>query len=114
MPRQYVVYILSNQSLCYYVGVTNNLYRRWLEHRSATGSKFCRQNHVTRLVYAEVHRSPRDAIAREKQLKRWSRQKKRNLIDSLNPDRRDLAVAWGWRARPSSSVLFGKSGDHAG
>jgi len=108
MPRPYFVYILSNQSRCYYVGVTNNLYRRWLEHRTGGGSGFCRQHHLTRLVYAETHYSPGEAIAREKQLKRWRRAQKRALIETLNPGRLDLAIEWGWRARPSSSVVLGE------
>lgn len=109
MPRHYFVYILSNQARCYYVGVTNNLYRRWSEHRSGSGSAFCRANHITRLVYAEVHTTPLAAITREKHLKKLPRHRKLKLIRALNPGVVDLAVKWGWREPPDSAKVLGES-----
>ena len=108
MPRQYCVYILTNHSRCYYVGVTNNLFRRWTEHRTGVGSKHCRKFRITRLVFAEVHSTPLAAIRREKQVKRWSREMKRELIATMNPTGEDLAVKWGWKVRPESAVVLGR------
>ncbi|MEP6590842.1 MAG: GIY-YIG nuclease family protein [Gemmatimonadota bacterium] len=107
MPRQLTVYILTNHSQCYYVGVTNNLHRRWTQHRTGVGSKHCKKFRITRLVFAEVHGTPMAAIRREKQVKRWSRAMKRELIASMNPGGVDLAVQWGWKVRPESSVVLG-------
>ena len=70
------------------MGVTNDLRRRVAQHRSGRGGRFTRRYRVHRLVYAEEYGSPMDAIAREKQIKAWSRRKKKALIDSVNP---------GWR-----------------
>ncbi|MES2304948.1 MAG: GIY-YIG nuclease family protein [Gemmatimonadota bacterium] len=109
MTRAYYVYILSNQARCYYVGITNNMYRRWLQHRTGEGSAFCRAHHLTRLVYVETCGTANDAIAREKQLKKWHRHRKLRLIESMNPGGQDLAVLWGWRDAPeSSAVVFGE------
>ena len=81
--KQYYVYILTSPSGTLYTGITNNLQRRVYEH-----------NNVTRLVYFEVFPNPRDAIAREKQIKSWRRSKKIDLIESMNPKWKDLSKEW--------------------
>jgi putative endonuclease len=74
--------------------MTNNLQRRVWEHRHGVIEGFTSKYRNTKLVMAEPYSEVRDAIAREKQLKRWSREKKIALIQASNPDRRDLADEW--------------------
>jgi putative endonuclease len=89
--RRFWVYILNSASgNALYIGVTNNLENRLWEHRNGSGSEFARKYRATRLVYAEEYDNPTDAIAREKQLKGWRRDRKNELVRSLNPDWRDL------------------------
>jgi putative endonuclease len=90
--RSYWVYILSSRTRVLYVGVTNDLPRRLAEHQSGAGSAFTRRYRVTRLVYVEEHRTPGDAIRREKEIKAWRREKKRALVEAHNPTWRDLAA----------------------
>jgi putative endonuclease len=93
--RSYWVYILTNNSRStLYTGVTNALARRMLQHRLKTADSFTARYNVSRLVYAEEAGNVWDAIAREKQIKRWRREKKVALIRTLNPRLRDLAVDW--------------------
>jgi putative endonuclease len=73
-----------------YTGVTNNLYRRVLEHRSGKGGVFTSKYKVTKLVYYESGDDINAAIFREKQIKGGSRQKKIDLINSMNPEWKDL------------------------
>jgi len=87
----YYVYILTNQfNDVFYVGVTNNLERRIREHQSGLIDGFTKKYRVHKLVYCESCHDVRDAIAREKQLKNWNREKKRTLIEKMNPDWKDL------------------------
>ena len=89
--RQYFIYIMSNaHNTVLYTGVTNNLYRRVIEHRSGNGGAFTKKYNVTKLVYFESGTDVRAAIAREKQIKGGSRQKKIDLINSMNPKWNDL------------------------
>ena len=92
--RQYWVYILTSSSgNAMYIGVTNSLERRVWEHRNGLGSIFAKKYRTTRLVYAEEYDNPGDAIAREKQLKGWRRERKNELVRSINPEWRDLMPA---------------------
>ena len=91
---QYYVYIMSNATRTLYIGVTNDLMRRVHEHRQKTANGFTRKYNVTWFVYYETTGDVEDAIAREKQLKRWRRSKKVGLIESLNPRWKDLSLAW--------------------
>lgn len=85
------VYIMSNGvSGTLYIGVTANLAARVYLHRTGTGSEFCREHGLTRLVYIEPHDHIDAAISREKALKRWKRAWKVNLIEKANPGWRDL------------------------
>jgi putative endonuclease len=94
MAKTYSVYILSNRSRTLYVGVTSDLTRRLHQHRTATGSRFARRYALGRLVYVECAPRAADAIAREKQIKRWSRHKKVTLVEETNPHWTDLAADW--------------------
>src|SRR5437870_5480545 len=89
------VYIMCNSSRTLYVGVTNNLKRRVLEHRAGRGeAKFTARYRIRRLVYYEYLGPPIVAIAREKQIKRWDRAKSVALIASMNPAWNDLSQGW--------------------
>ena len=89
--KQYCVYIMTNaHNTVLYTGVTNDLERRVLEHQSGKGSKFTGKYNVTKLVYFECGSDVNIAIFREKQIKAGSRKKKIELIESLNPEWKDL------------------------
>jgi putative endonuclease len=92
--RTYYVYILSSHSRCIYIGVTNDLVRRVIEHRTGKLAGFTKKYHVTQLVYFEQYRDVISAITREKQLKRWPRARKDRLIEKGNPMWLDLGGAW--------------------
>jgi putative endonuclease len=88
----YYVYILaSRRHGTLYIGITNSLQKRLEEHRSGKGSEFVRRYAVFRLVYAEAYERVEEAIAREKQLKRWKRDWKIELIERENLEWRDLS-----------------------
>jgi putative endonuclease len=88
----YSVYILaSRRNGTLYIGVTNSLRTRLEQHRSGEGSEFVKQYGVYRLVYVENYERPDEAIAREKQLKRWKRDWKIRLIEQDNQDWSDLS-----------------------
>ena len=91
----YYTYILSNPGrTTLYTGVSNNIERRVLEHKACVGCTFSSRYHTIDLVYFETFPDMRQAIAREKQLKRWHREWKINLIRSENPSMEDLAKDW--------------------
>ena len=101
--RTYAVYILSSRSRRLYVGVTGDLYRRVWEHRRGAGSRFARRYQIGSLVYYEQTPNSLAAIAREKQIKSWTREKRLRLIESLNAGWVDLAADW-FRAPRSRSL----------
>jgi len=88
----YHVYIMSNRSRTLYIGVTNDLTRRVYQHKDWKGSGFTARYNLDLLVYCETFEGIRDAIAREKQLKVWTRAKKIALIETLNPGWIDLSA----------------------
>ncbi len=89
------VYILSNKCrTTLYIGVTSNIQRRLYEHKNELVDGFTKTYHVHDLVYVEGHNRIEDAIIREKQLKRWSRRKKEDLISQSNPTWKDLSQEW--------------------
>jgi putative endonuclease len=94
MSRPCYVYILANRWRTLYVGVTNDIIRRLDQHRSGSVVGFTQRYDIDRLVHLETSGSPRDAIAREKQIKSWSRRKKIALIEESNPGWADLAAHW--------------------
>ncbi len=96
------VYILASASRCLYVGVTTNIGRRLDQHRSGTSpSSFTSHYNLYRLVHLERFDRATTAIAREKQIKRWSRLKKLHLIATTNPTWQDLSETWGHHLAPS-------------
>ncbi len=89
--RQYYVYIMTNKhNTVLYTGVTNDLKKRTWQHKEKLVEGFTQRYNVTKLVYYEAVEDIRAAIAREKQIKGGSRQKKLDLINSINSDWRDL------------------------
>ena len=91
----YFVYILSNwDDSVIYIGVTGNLPRRLYEHRNGLVEGFTKKYNVHKLVYYEHTSDVYSAISREKQLKKWRREKKNQLIESMNPQWRDLSLDW--------------------
>ena len=91
MYNTYYTYIMSsNNNSTLYIGVTNDLERRVAEHKSGSGSVFTRKYHCHKLVYFETFSDIEKAIAREKQLKGWSRKRKNELINRRNPEWKDL------------------------
>jgi putative endonuclease len=85
------VYILASARKALYIGVTNDLRRRLYEHKTGAIRGFTTRYRVDRLVYYECTPDPRSAIAREKQLKGWRRERKVELIEAGNPEWDDLA-----------------------
>ena len=93
MPNQYYVYILaSKKNGTLYIGVTNNLLRRTLQHKMNFNAGFTQKYNVHLLVYYEEYNNINDAIKREKQLKKWNRAWKIELIEKMNHDWEDLYV----------------------
>lgn len=92
MSRTYFVYILASESRQLHVGVTNDLERRLPEHRAGVGQGYAFRHGITRLVHFEVTNDVRAAIAREKQVKSWTRAKRLALFEQANPEWRDLAA----------------------
>ena len=88
----YHVYILSSATGVLYTGVTNFIEHRTFEHKHKLLPGFTSEYDVDRLVYFEGFQDVRNAIAREKQIKRWRREKKLALIRALNPNMRDLSA----------------------
>ena len=89
--RRPCVYILaSKRNGTLYVGVTNDIARRSWEHKSDAADGFTKEHGVHRLVHAEFHETMPDAILREKQIKKWRRAWKLDLIERANPQWRDL------------------------
>ena len=95
--HQYYLYILSNKKNgTLYVGVSNNLERRMFEHKHKLVEGFTKKYGLTCLIYFEVFPYVNDAIKREKNIKKWKRQWKINLIEEENPDWEDLAKDWDY------------------
>lgn len=91
MQTESYVYLLANKhNNVLYTGVTNDLIRRFYEHKNKLVAGFTQKYNVDRLVYFEVCSGIVVAIEREKQIKGWSRKKKQALINSLNPEWDDL------------------------
>lgn len=91
----YFVYMLSNwDDAVLYIGVTSNLPRRLYEHRNGLADGFTKKYNVHKLVYYEQTSDVYSAVSREKQLKKWSRSKKNDLIAKVNPGWVDLAEGW--------------------
>lgn len=92
--KKYYVYIMTNKSKTLYTGVTNNIFRRVLDHKKKEITGFTQKYNITQLVYYEETNEIYMAIAREKQIKGWLRSKKIALIESVNPTWEDLSKDW--------------------
>jgi len=89
--KDYYVYILANNAQVLYIGVTSNLEGRFFEHTvERDHQSFVARYNLDRLVFYETYPTPTEAIAREKQLKGWTREKKKKLIRELDPTWRSL------------------------
>jgi len=93
--KKYYVYIMTNHSGTLYTGVTNNLERRVYEHKNKLIPGFTSKYNITKLVYYEEENDVDAALIREKQIKGWKRARKIALIESKNPEWKDLGLAWG-------------------
>jgi putative endonuclease len=94
--KSYYVYILaSKRNGTLYVGVTNNLERRVVEHKTKNSEGFTEKYNVNMLVYFEDTGNVVSAIEREKQIKKWNRKWKIELIEKFNSDWKDLSESWG-------------------
>ena len=95
--HQYWVYIMSNKArTVLYVGITNDLYRRYLEHKEEKIEGFTQKYRCHDLLYYEEFSVVNDSIAREKEIKAWRREKKEKLIATKNPAKRNLAIDLEW------------------
>ena len=93
--HQYYVYMLSSRNnKVLYIGMTNSLQRRMYEHKHHLVEGFTDKYNVTKLIYFEETSDANAAIEREKQLKKWRREKKNQLIESMNPNWNDLSDDW--------------------
>jgi putative endonuclease len=103
--KAFYVYMMTNQSrVVLYTGVTNSLVRRVWQHRSGEIEGFTKAYKVNRLVYYECFDDPRDAIARETEVKGWRRAKKNALIETKNPKWANLSTMLFQHFKPSSSA----------
>ncbi|MDR3772102.1 MAG: GIY-YIG nuclease family protein [Terracidiphilus sp.] len=98
--KVYFAYIVASRSHTLYIGVTGDLLKRVFEHKRKTHEGFSATYNCNRLVWFERFTGPRSAIAREKQLKGWTRAKKIALIEKANPTWSDLSEGW-WVADPT-------------
>ena len=95
MDKVCAVYIMTNYSeTTFYIGVTSDLQKRVWEHKNKVIDGFTSKYNINKLVYFETTESIETAINREKQLKRWHRQWKINLIKEKNPEFKDLSLDW--------------------
>jgi len=91
MEKQYCVYIMTNKmNTVFYTGVKNNLIRRVYQHKEKICKGFISRYKIVKLVYYEIFQDIYNAISREKQIEAGSRPKKTDLINSMNPEWKDL------------------------
>ena len=91
--KSYYVYILTNwNNKVMYIGITNNLIRRVYEHKNKLVKGFTEKYNVNKLVYFEETRDVIAAITREKEIKKWRREKKDQLVNRMNPTWKDLKL----------------------
>ncbi|MGN1210538.1 MAG: GIY-YIG nuclease family protein [Candidatus Cryptobacteroides sp.] len=86
----YIYFLTSSNNSALYIGVTNDLERRIEEHRSGLIPGFTQKYNCHKLVYYEQYSDVNEAIAREKQLKKWSRSKNNGLVEKTNPEWKEL------------------------
>jgi putative endonuclease len=98
--RSYYVYIVASRTRALYIGVTSKIEQRISQHKNKTFEGFTADYNCNRLIYYDSHDNPGQAIAREKQLKGWSRAKKLALIQKMNPTWIDFSEEWGTTTPP--------------
>ena len=92
LEKEYYVYIMTNKNdNVLYIGISGNLKQRMYQHKNKYSKGFVNKYNLNKLVYYEIFEFPNDAIKREKQIKKWNREWKINLINDLNPDWNDLS-----------------------
>jgi putative endonuclease len=106
--HEYFTYIVCSRSGTLYIGMTNSIYRRALQHKRGDIEGFASEYHCDRLVYYESFDDVYKAIGREKQLKGWRRSKKIALIESKNPRWADLAETWGCQMAFAGESIKGR------
>jgi putative endonuclease len=94
MPNRYYIYILGSISGTLYVGMTSELVRRVNKHKQRIIPGFTNKYEIDRVLYFEETSDVKVAIEREKEIKAWRREKKKKLIDTMNPEWRDLSDDW--------------------
>ncbi|CAH1074579.1 GIY-YIG nuclease family protein [Candidatus Nitrotoga sp. 1052] len=96
MGKTYYVYLLTNwNNKVMYIGVTSNLELRVYEHKNKLVEGFTQKYNVNKLVSFESTNDVLAAIEREKQIKKWRREKKNQLVTGMNPEWKDLSLEWG-------------------
>jgi putative endonuclease len=90
MPHYYTYIITNKRNGTFYTGVTNNLAKRIFEHKEKMVDGFTKKYDLSKLVYYEIYDDVRNAIDREKMIKKWRRKIKLEAIEKMNPDWRDL------------------------
>ena len=105
----YVYMMMSSSRRALYTGVTSTLMKRVGQHKAHAVKGFTDTYNCTRLVYFEPYQYINNAINREKQIKRWRREKKLRLIESMNPSYRDLAAHWYETQGPSTALACARS-----
>ena len=95
LDKHYYIYIITNKNnKVLYTGFTNNIYTRISQHKHKIIKGFASKYNCSKLVYYETFNDVKLAISREKEIKKWRREKKINLINSLNPEWKDLSEDW--------------------
>jgi len=93
LNKNYYLYIITNwNNNVMYIGVTNDLVRRLYEHKNKFYDGFTKKYNLNKLVYFELFIDINEAIRREKEIKKWRREKKNKLVESINPAWRDLGL----------------------
>jgi putative endonuclease len=93
--KTYYVYILTNwNDKVMYIGVTSDLEKRLYQHKNKMAAGFTQKYNVHKLVYVEHTNDVRSAIEREKEIKKWRREKKNRLVESKNPEWKDISLEW--------------------
>ncbi|HEX7284854.1 MAG TPA: GIY-YIG nuclease family protein [Candidatus Angelobacter sp.] len=103
--RSFCVYILASKSRRLYIGMTNSFFNRVMQHKAGEIEGFTSRYNIHRLVYYERFKYVNNCIARETQLKSWSRAKKIALIAAFNPTWEDLAADWGKPVVPLKPIV---------
>ena len=94
MNKSHVYFMTNKNNTVIYTGVTSNLLKRVYQHKAKTYKGFTYRYNCDKLVYYEAYDNIMDAIVREKQLKAGNRKRKEDLINSMNPDWKDLSDGW--------------------